>query len=199
LKDGHRNWNRGLIGHTSNSSGPNGGRFVKWPIIDSHPGIHLSWLLGNSSSVDNKFSSTAHTELSGTQIMNNRLVSFARDFAVDHLGRFNEEGFGLLSIKDSKTFSDIEKHLFLKEPSFFNFHPKYNSTLLRFIASAICTIYWREVKYRGTISNTLISRNFSISSLTVLILLVSRQIFVGMLYWSRRQIRKSISLLFPTP
>lgn len=186
LKDSHKNWNRGVIGHTSLNQGPNGGRFSKFPSLMQQPGAHLSWLIGVSGGLRAKVSSTAHQELEKYRILDEVLVAFASSYGIDHLGRFYGAGFGLLDIQDRVSLSEVQQFILLKNPNFFQFELKNNWAVTRWLASSVCTTIWKNPEQKDLIYSTFLRPDSRKEISLRAIVLVFRTILIGLAYFAKR-------------
>lgn len=148
LQDSHANWSRGVIGHSSAPPNKNGGRFEKLPILSSPSGLHFSWFKESSDSIQMKVDSSAHTELSEAKLFDSSLIHFASRYGIDHLGRFNERGFGLLEIRRIEDLSPLQIHLLEWNRKLFTFRLKEGFIVKRYFASLICTMMWQSPKSR---------------------------------------------------
>lgn len=148
LRDSHAKWSRGVIGHSSVPPGENGGRFETFPILNNPFGLHFSWFAESSESLLMKVESSAHTELSDAKVFDSALIRFASRYGIDHLGRFNEKGFGLLEIRGIDELSQLQIHLLEWNSKLFKFRLEEGFLVKRLFASLICTLMWRSLKSR---------------------------------------------------
>lgn len=188
-RDSHKNWSRGIIGHTSLEVGPNGGRFTNWPTLKKNPGSHLSWMISISGELSTKISSTAHKELAELNVLSEKLVTFASKYGIDHLGRFYEQGFGILTIRGESSLTEVQSFVLLKRPDFFRFSLEKNKIIARFLASCICTTIWRHPRYGDGLNSTFIYRRFNSRHIFLAILLVNKTLLMGLLHFARRKVK----------
>jgi hypothetical protein len=140
LKDSHASWARGVMGDASLRHHPNVGRFIKFPLIKGHPGAHLSYLGKGHIALQEKIGAFAHTELNASIYNSPSLVSYCDKFRIDHLGRSQELGTGLLEIDEclSNEVLIASKEYF---PEYFDQGIGLPSLLSRLYASIRLTSY----------------------------------------------------------
>lgn len=190
LRDSHLNWRRGVIGHTSLHPGENGGRFKKFPVLNDPPGIHLSWIVNSEESFLNKINSTAHTELSRITFLTVNLFDFASRFGIDHLGRFNERGFGILKIKKLDELSAVQHSLFLSNSEMFQFELMESGTFKRAFASLICTLFWKNDNSQPICSRIINGKELPMRDKISLVFPLTRQLLEGLMHFLFRTYRK---------
>lgn len=157
LVDSHRYWSRGVMGHTSKPLPPNGGRFSPMPVIDlEENGIHLSYVRTNSSKIVSKLESFAHTELDIDYLKSKELLDFSDNFLVDHLGRFDNPGFGLLKSIQQSELSTIQNRLLELNEKLFDFRKIKHKLPARIFASMVITFLIKFRPLRRTTFNLFI-------------------------------------------
>ena len=117
LKDKHQSWARGVCGEISELNELNGGRFASFPNISGEPGVHLSYLGMSDTTLREKISSFAHTELSVDRFGSTGILEYCDFYRINHLGKSRSKGFGLLKIEEPETH-DLKKLLSLRFPDF---------------------------------------------------------------------------------
>ena len=147
--DGHNNYCSGVFGDSTLAQAPNGSRGSLLPILESDEvGIHASYLQINKHSIIVKMKSFAHEEFSYAEIANGKTISFANTFAVDHVGRFDHKGFGLLKILSKEEMGTVEQEMLKSNPNWFKFSVEKKRYLARMWASIVITVIVRSDKYR---------------------------------------------------
>ena len=193
LQDSHQNWNKGVLGHTGEAKPQNGGRFTKFPVISSKgKGAHFSYVGRSHGSFSLKLESFAHTELNRPDLKSTRFLDFVNSYAIDHLGRSRETGFGLLKVIAQSQLDPMQNMLFEQYPHFFSFPRQLPSLYRRFLASVAITIivhshFQSRCVYRFVIEN---KRDFI--SIICCLLAVTVEVFVSVLFLFRRVMRRWI-------
>jgi len=191
LQDSHASWSRGVIGHTSCHPGENGGRFKKFPVIGDDPGIHFSWRSTSAEAISLKKNSNAYHEAFDAHFLDDELMRFASRYGIDHLGRFNEKGFGLLEIKQVDELSEIQISLMQWNEHYFRFQIVIKSRLKRFLASLICTTIWQKPNFREKLLPTLENNNFGKIMLSPFGMVILNQLLIGFFHFIKRGFRKA--------
>ena len=178
LSDSHKHWAKGIMGDLELLNYPNGGRFVKeLTILKSEPGAHLSYLGFSSEKLRNKLLSFAHTELQSAAIEASAILELSDKYKIDHLGRFESTGSGLITI--NKNFqSDVLLAASKTFPNLIDLNPKVPSYLCRILASAKLSAYF----------NFGIAKNKSLNNIGML--LIIKQILIGNLRKVKRLINR---------
>lgn len=163
LTDGHSAWSRGVMGHTSLVQLPNGGRFTKLPLLTGvDHGAHFSYLVRDNKGFDAKLEGFAHVELNQPVLKTKAFLKFVDDFQVDHLGRLNEIGNGLLEFIPKEKLNDLQRRLFEMFPDFAVESKTQFSRKQRLLASFIVTMIVNQPKKAQDLSNFFISKQFSL-------------------------------------
>jgi hypothetical protein len=101
----------------------------------SESGCHFSYLGLTPLDLYNKLQNIAHRELSVTQSEAKLILSYSNFFLIDHLGRFNRRGFGLIKLERDQEFCDVQRKMFQFAPDIFRFEVAGNDLLSRLVAS----------------------------------------------------------------
>lgn len=107
-------------------------------------GSHLSYLAMTSEQITNKFESFSHSELSGFRHIEDSLTKISDFYSVDHIGRFDVEGRGLIRVLTENQIHDVCEYLVKTDAKFFK-GGSTPSTFKRLMASAVIT-YMRSTK-----------------------------------------------------
>ena len=152
LTDRHMTWNKGVLGDSSLVNLTNGGRMLKLPNLDcSDVGIHASYLKLNEEFISSKMQGFAHVELNNRLLFDKKTIEFCDRYQIDHLGRFDRRGFGLLEVVPHKDLRPIQQELFNHADDWFSFRQCGASFYKRLVASLIiysmikCTLHQREL------------------------------------------------------
>jgi len=107
-------------------------------------GSHLSYLAMPPLQITNKFESFSHSELSGFGQIENFLIGISDFYFVDHIGRFDADGRGLIYVLNENQVHDVCEYLVRMDSKFFRggITPP---TFKRLMASAVIT-YLRKPK-----------------------------------------------------
>lgn len=118
--DSHKDWSRGVISHTSLEPGANAGRFNKnLEVVRLNPGCHLSYVGKDYEAIARKYTEFAHQEFNFPLAKSRDFLEYSDKHVIDHLGRFESPGFGLLNILSQDNFNEIQQLLFVCNPEFF--------------------------------------------------------------------------------
>jgi hypothetical protein len=109
-------------------------KFLNLPGI----GSHLSYLSMSAEQITNKFEAFSHSELSGFGHIEDSLTRISDIYFVDHIGRFDVEGRGLIRVLDERQIHDVCDYLVKTDSKFFK-GGKTPTTLKRLMASAVIT------------------------------------------------------------
>lgn len=193
LLDSHKEWNRGVLGHTNGLVPENGGRFTKFPIIPSKTkGAHFSYVGRNHDSYSLKLESFAHTELNRSNLKSKKFLDFADYYAVDHLGRSRESGFGLLSVIPEAEFDQIQRELFRQYPDFFRFPSQLPNSFSRFIASVAITCIVNSDFQQSATYSFFIEKDKAFIVRVGCILGITFEVLVSIIFLFRRKVLKWI-------
>lgn len=166
LTDGHRTWSRGVMGHTSLDQLPNGGRFTKLPLLQGvEHGAHFSYLIRNNQGIDVKLEGFAHVELNQTVMKTRAFLEFVDAFQIDHLGRFNEKGNGLLEFIPEERFNLLQRGLFDMFPDFAARSKTLFSRKQRLLASFKVTMIVNQPRNADDLFNFFILKQYSLKTL----------------------------------
>lgn len=185
----HQLWKRGVMGHTSLPLGKNAGRFENLPTLScKEDGAHFSWLQINGLDLQKKLVSTPHSELRIQDISSQELFRFAMYYHVDHLGRFDMPGNGLLECLPSDKFNHVQVKLFEFNPKVFCVDPKQHSRMIRLFASLIVTSIYHFPGFRSNLFSTFILKKYTVARIV-------RSFFVLSYFFFLVQIKKFIRKL----
>jgi len=191
LRDSHKEWNRGVFGHTSGAEPENGGRFSKFPVIGSKSkGAHFSYVGRSHSSFSMKLESFAHIELNRSNLKSKSFLDFANCYAVDHLGRSRETGFGLLRVVPESQFDQLQNELFRHFPDFFSFPKHLPKSLSRFIASVAITIIVNNSFQQSAVYKSFLEKDKTLTVRVGSILGIILEILVSISFLFRRIVRR---------
>lgn len=178
-----QNWSRGVFGNVNQIHDEQGHRFSNLPTIFSEQaGVHLSYLGKNFEAIEVKLNSFYHTEFSGTSLIKPLSIRFANEFGVDHLGRFDDSGRGILQILGEDDLGEIQRRLLEEQSHLFNFNAPTSKMITRLLASLILTNQSKPNRYSSKVFYTFISKtersimSIIISSFSILQTLFSCQI-----------------------
>lgn len=136
-----RVWSRGVMGDQKTLSRPNGARFEDLKKLETkHFGIHLSSLNIRSERIFEKLQSFAHEEFDIKELKSKEVLDFADLFAVDHLGRFDSFGNGLLSVESPEQFTGIQRRIWEEHPNWFLLSTDRKSHTQRVFASFLLSV-----------------------------------------------------------
>ena len=107
-------------------------------------GSHLSYLGMSTQRMTNKFESFSHSELSGFGPIEDFLMRISDFYFVDHIGRFDAEGRGLIKVLNKNQVHDVCEYLVKTDSRFFK-DGITPPTFKRIMASAAIT-YLRNAK-----------------------------------------------------
>ena len=166
LIDGHRGWSRGVMGHTSLVQLPNAGRFTKLPLLAGvDDGAHFSYLVRNNQGIEAKLEGFAHVELNQTILKSKAFLEFVDAFQIDHLGRFEEIGNGLLEYIPEESFNVLQRRLFDMYPDFAVRQKAPYSRKQRLSASFAVTMIVNQPKRAQDVFNFFITKQRTPKSL----------------------------------
>jgi len=172
--DSHSKWSRGIISHSSLPVRKNGGRFdknVKYLVDD--PGLHLSYVGRNWQQIASKFSDFAHQELNFEIIKSKAFLDYCNLHAIDHLGRFDTNSFGLLKVLTHQELTPMHNFLLESHKEFFDFRisgPRSKRLLASLVVSSI--FFYKGNWKREVISDAFIKRGDSPTFLLIATLLL---------------------------
>jgi len=101
-------------------------------------GSHLSYLSMSAEQITNKFEAFSHSELSGFGDIEDSLTRISDIYFVDHIGRFDVEGRGLIRVLHENHIHDACEYLVKTDSKFFK-GGETPHTLKRLMASAMIT------------------------------------------------------------
>jgi hypothetical protein len=107
-------------------------------------GSHLSYLAMTAEQITNKFEAFSHSELSGFRDLEDFFTRISDFYFIDHIGRFDDKGRGLIRVLNENQVNDICEYLAKTDSKFFRggITPP---TFKRLMASAVVT-YLRKKK-----------------------------------------------------
>jgi len=105
-------------------------------------GSHLSYLAMTTEQITNKFEAFSHSELTGFRNIEAFFTGISDFYFVDHIGRFDVEGRGLIRVLNENQVDDVCEY-FVKSDSKYFKHGITPPTLKRLAASALIT-YMRK-------------------------------------------------------
>jgi beta-1,4-mannosyl-glycoprotein beta-1,4-N-acetylglucosaminyltransferase len=138
-----RNWRTFKIGPAKEFDDLNEIRYRKTRLERKFPGAHFSYLSLSTGDVVSKSNHSAHKEHQLNLGDAKSLMSFADDYMVDHLGRFERQGFGLLKVIKPKNLSTVGLAFFKYEPKYYSFVGCQHSKLKRMAAANLISNSWR--------------------------------------------------------
>ena len=110
----------------------------------SGTGSHLGYLAMTTQQITNKFEAFSHSEFSGFGDIEDFFKRISDFYFVDHIGRFEVEGRGLIRVLNENQVRDVCEYLVKKDSKFFR-NGITPSTFRRLMASAVIT-YRRKSK-----------------------------------------------------
>lgn len=117
-------------------------------ISHSEPGGHFSYLGSTDLELFNKLADTAHRELSIPKSEVAIILKYSNKYLLDHLGRFNQKGFGLLNEIGSRDLSSVQRALLEFKPTFFEFEVEILSLPQRLFASFKLWVSWKSKNFK---------------------------------------------------
>lgn len=131
------NWHRVVLSSTRFEKIESGGRFSKLPISNSpNLGLHCSYLNYRLGDIREKLESFAHQELSSEIISDSKVLAYCDKWMINHLGRFESSGSGLLKVLPHSQFSKIVLELYDFNSNWFLF-PSPRNKVKRLFASFV--------------------------------------------------------------
>lgn len=139
-----KEWSTAKIGPISSFDDLNSVRYAKYPIIKKYPGMHLSYLSKFDSSVIAKAENSAHSEHDLNQNFLMSAVSWANEYHLEHLPRFNRKYQGRLVVKSDVELTGFQRKFLALNESFFDFEQPKHSNLERRKASLLLYRAWEK-------------------------------------------------------
>ena len=139
-----KNWSTFKLGPASEFQDLNENRYRVTMVDTKNPGAHFSYLATSPSDVVKKSKTSAHKEFELTESDAFVLLSSCDEFAIDHLGRFNREGFGLLKVIKAEKLSSVQRQFQAMYPEFFSFVRPKHGVFARLLASYKVTNWWES-------------------------------------------------------
>lgn len=195
LPDNHKKWRNGLLGHTSIDCGPNGGRFVPWPVITSvEPGIHLSYVGRDVAALQFKYFGLVETQESyfTKSFQTREVLEYVNHHAIDHLGRSRSQGFGLLEIRQELNFSEVQKFIFSKAPHLFRFELGTGQWIKRFIASIKISTMRNRAEVQELAFNDICNIDMDLGKKLELWIHYNLEIFISMWFAVKRSTKSCL-------
>lgn len=140
-KSGKNVWATVKMGPASLFTDLNQIRYMKAPISPGEKGSHFSDLFKGVEDIKSKAQSSAHSEFDLQESELNPILNYAREFKIDHHGRFFRNGMGLVRIESQ--LSDQQRLLAEIEPRFLDTEPT-PSIMKRICASYNISEAWRN-------------------------------------------------------
>jgi hypothetical protein len=123
-------------------------RYSKTYVEKAVPGAHLSYLALSSSDIVSKAKNSAHREFELDSDVADGLLRFSDEYQIDHLGRFERKGFGLLTPVSYGDLNEVGKNFFLRFPEYFDFTNTEKNKLTRMAAANAVSKAWQAGKTR---------------------------------------------------
>ena len=195
LLDSHANWNRGVFGYSESPFPRNGGRFTKLPTVNApEKGAHLSYVGRKAQSISRKLESFAHVELNKQYLKSREYIEFVDRYAVDHLGRSRNLGFGILKIIPEKEFTSIHRKLYEDHQDFFRFLPRKPSIVTRFLASITCSIIANDRIGYDSVYSLLFDKKPRCKVLIFGVMSLGVEVMISVLLYGIRSLRSACNL-----
>jgi len=128
-------------------------------ISNSEPGGHFSYLGSTDLELFKKLEDIAHAEFSIPKSEVTVILKYSNKYFLDHLGRFNRKGFGLLNKIEPHELSSLQRALLEFNPAFFEFEVEILPLPQRLFASFKLWVAWRskdfkilEANFRGRLA-----------------------------------------------
>jgi hypothetical protein len=137
-----KRWSTVKIGPASDFDDLNEIRYRATPIYSEQPGAHFSYLATSPDDIMRKSQTSAHKEFELTESLASGLLKVCDQFAIDHLGRFERQGFGLLKIIPPENLNSVQKEFSKMYPEYFSFSPIKHSKFSRIFMSYKVTKWW---------------------------------------------------------
>ena len=166
----------------------NAGRYSNFPVIDGEVGMHLSYLGFSSSDMTNKFKSFSHAEFDN-DLPIDKIIKLSNVYAVDHLGRFRNRYFGLLSVDQIADLNSTQIFLLEKNPDLFNFEYARNIFLRLYASLAITKMIEDQDTFK--IDPGILNGKISTGSTLYLLSEIAKRFWIS--------IRYRLNLLFKKP
>jgi beta-1,4-mannosyl-glycoprotein beta-1,4-N-acetylglucosaminyltransferase len=143
-----KNWNSVKIGPANDFKRQNLNQLKhkRCPIISGELGGHYSDQFSTFNDVTRKMNNSAHSEYQDAQSLHNLIFLFATQFRVNHFGRFDRSGMGLIQTQSRQDLNEFQVRRLLSSPELFDFSRPQKSFILRFIASYLVTKAWEKKK-----------------------------------------------------
>jgi len=160
----HKSWCHGLMSSTTFSVSHNGGRYIKYPILEcAENGLHVSYQINDLQSLRNKLESNASQRFNQDYMKSPLFLNFCSKMAISPLGEFHTKGFGLLKVQVVSDFSEQQRLLWLMYPSLFGAtaidHSIFRRVFSSLLVSAVQRQYWhREELLQAFIHKTIPKR-----------------------------------------
>ncbi|WP_095684235.1 hypothetical protein [Candidatus Planktophila versatilis] len=119
-------------------------RYSKTNVEKAMPGAHLSYLALSPSDIVSKAKNSAHREFEINHDVANGLLRFSDQFQIDHLGRFDRKGFGLLTPIGYEDLGGVGREFFLEFPEYFDFTNSSSNRITRMAAALAVSKAWES-------------------------------------------------------
>lgn len=137
-----KNWRTFKIGPARFFKDLNELRYRKTILVKKNQGAHFSYLTESSDDLVIKSQNSAHKEHEIDSKSARSLLEFCDAYHVDHLGRFDRKGFGLLRVVKEEKLNKVQKEFLEFSPEYFDFRPPEANLLRRVAASRSVTKGW---------------------------------------------------------
>ena len=138
------NWNLAKTFNSSSAPSVSEIRSTDNFLVLPGKGSHISYLSMTAQQITNKFEAFSHSELSGFHDIEDSLTRISDLYYVDHIGRFDVKGRGLIRVLNKNQVDDICKYLIEIDQNFFK-GGVTPPTFKRLIASSVIT-YLRKTR-----------------------------------------------------
>lgn len=138
-----KDWSTFKIGPAEQFIDLNEIRYRKTFVEKKSPGLHISYLSLTTADIVSKSSNSAHREHEIDTLTAEHLINLSDKFQIDHLGRFDRKGFGLLSVISYEELNEVGQKFYEKFPEYFDFSKSPHGTVIRIAASQSVSKAWR--------------------------------------------------------
>jgi beta-1,4-mannosyl-glycoprotein beta-1,4-N-acetylglucosaminyltransferase len=138
-----KDWHTFKIGPAHLFNDLNNIRYSKTYVEKVMPGAHLSYLALSTSDIVAKAKNSAHREFEINPDSADELLKFSDEYQIDHLGRFDRKGFGLLAAISYSNLDEVCKNFYLEFPEYFDFTRSTKNRLIRMAAAHSVTNAWK--------------------------------------------------------
>lgn len=173
------NWHRVVLSSTRFEKIESGGRFAGLPISKSlNLGLHCTYLSYHTNSMREKLESFAHQELPREIISDPKVLTYCDKWMINHLGRFESRGSGLLKVQSHSEFSKIVSELYDFNSNWFLFPAPRNKVKRLFASFVISETLKNEIRFKPFFSIFVLNdrkkrSGLRLNSISLLFILVS--------------------------